>query len=171
MLSATAAVLRARWRAANKLSPGELASLLPAAWCVTGVCAHALVRLHCTQDRSHWQIFTAEAQGMYSVSTRYDYNVRCITGKRWELQKTSCIISCFAYLYCHIVDLFIPVYAVFKCIYKVLCWKFNRSYLFIFKVVFTEVILFFDPSHPHNQQTGLVLCFLTDPLSLTLPPQ
>lgn len=76
-------------RAANKLSPGELASLLPAAWCAPSACAHThthtLVCLHCAQDRrSHWQIFTAAAQGMYSVSTRYDYDVRSAMGKKME---------------------------------------------------------------------------------------
>lgn len=82
MLSAAVPVLQARRRAANKLLPGELACLLPAAWCVPGERVHTPVCLHCAQDKSHWQIFTAEAQGMYSVSTRYDYDVRSTMGKR-----------------------------------------------------------------------------------------
>lgn len=82
MLAAMAAVLQARLRAANKLSPGEIASLLSGGWCVGvhygGVCtcACAVLCLHRVRDRNLWRILAAEAQEKGSVSKRYDYNNR-----------------------------------------------------------------------------------------------
>lgn len=70
-----------------------------------------------------------------------------------------------------------PVYTVFKCIYKVLCWKFNN--FSFFEVAFTNMNLLFDLSvRSHPAEPGLLPCFLTgcfpplerDQLAFTPPP-
>lgn len=167
MLSAAAHMLQARWRAAHKLSPGELASLLPAAWCVPGEHVHTHVCLHCAQDKSHWQIFTAEAQGTYSVSTRYDYNVRSTMGKRWNAENV---------LYYLLLSLSLLPYCwpVYTCLYRLQvhlqCYvlKIQAFWGFLFlKVASTKVIPSFDHSLPHNQQT---LCLVVSHCSLVVSP-
>lgn len=56
MLAATAAEQRARRRAANKLSPGEIAALLSGGWGVAlRGSAHGRAHLHRLQDGNLWQ--------------------------------------------------------------------------------------------------------------------